>query len=259
GSRLRPGQFEGANDFRRGNARQAQGRLAPGSALLGFRRKADRLGADGRRGRLQPRQCLCRCPHQPVEQRVLQFPARAQQHVVLPRDRHILCAGDDQHRAVSLRVLSATDVADPLAALADQTLCRRVARRPSLLPAAIAEWRDRQPRPAHRRRSAPVHRLCPNLSLGLLTSVVSFFSFLFILWNLSGPAAIPLGSWGTIQIPAYLVWTAIVYAGIGSWLTMKIGRPLIGLNFLRQRFEADFRFSLIRLRENAESVALFRG
>ena len=98
-----------------------------------------------------------------------------------------------------------------------------------------------------------------NLSLGLLTSVVSFFSFLFILWNLSGPAAIPLGSWGTIQIPAYLVWTAIVYAGIGSWLTMKIGRPLIGLNFLRQRFEADFRFSLIRLRENAESVALFRG
>lgn len=98
-----------------------------------------------------------------------------------------------------------------------------------------------------------------NLSLGLLTSVVSFFSFLFILWNLSGPAAIPLGTWGTIYVPAYLVWTALIYAAIGSWLTMKIGRPLIGLNFAQQRFEADFRFSLVRLRENAESVALFRG
>ncbi len=97
------------------------------------------------------------------------------------------------------------------------------------------------------------------LSLGLLTSVVSLVSFLVILWGLSGPAELPLGVWGTLHIPAYLVWTALLYAGIGTWLTIKIGRPLVPLNFDQQRFEADFRFSLVRLRQNAESVALYRG
>jgi putative ATP-binding cassette transporter len=97
------------------------------------------------------------------------------------------------------------------------------------------------------------------LSLGLLTSVVSLLSFLTILWRLSGPAQIPLGSWGTIQVPAYLVWAALLYAAVGTWLTIKIGRPLVPLNFARQRFEADFRFSLVRMRENAESIALYRG
>ncbi len=97
------------------------------------------------------------------------------------------------------------------------------------------------------------------LSLGLLTSVVSLVSFLIILWGLSGPADIPFGAWGTLHIPAYLVWAALFYAGVGTWLTIKIGRPLVPLNFDQQRFEADFRFSLVRLRQNAESVALYRG
>src|SRR3984957_1130821 len=97
------------------------------------------------------------------------------------------------------------------------------------------------------------------LSLGLLSAVLSLVSFLVILWGLSGPANLPLGTWGTLHIPAYLVWTALLYAGIGTWLTIKIGRPLVPLNFDQQRFEADFRFSLVRLRENAESVALYRG
>jgi len=97
------------------------------------------------------------------------------------------------------------------------------------------------------------------LSLGLLTSVVSLISFLCILWGLSGPVSIPLGKLGTLQIPAYLVWAALLYAGVGTWLTIKVGRPLVPLNFARQRFEADFRFSLVRLRENAESVALYGG
>ena len=97
------------------------------------------------------------------------------------------------------------------------------------------------------------------LSLGLLTSIVSLVSFLFILWGLSGPANIPFGAWGTLHIPAYLVWAALLYAGVGTWLTIKIGRPLVPLNFDQQRFEADFRFSLVRLRENAESIALYRG
>jgi vitamin B12/bleomycin/antimicrobial peptide transport system ATP-binding/permease protein len=97
------------------------------------------------------------------------------------------------------------------------------------------------------------------LSLGLLTSVVTLVSFIVILWGLSGPATIPLGSWGVLHIPGYLVWAALIYAGIGTWLTVVIGRPLVGLNFAQQRFEADFRFSLMRVRENAESVAFYEG
>ena len=97
------------------------------------------------------------------------------------------------------------------------------------------------------------------LSLGLLTAVVSLASFLVILWGLSGPASIPLGSFGTLYIPAYLVWTAILYAGVGTWLTIKIGWPLVPLNFAQQRFEADFRFSMVRLRQNTESVAFYGG
>ena len=97
------------------------------------------------------------------------------------------------------------------------------------------------------------------LSLGLLTAVVSLASFLVILWGLSGPASIPLGSFGTVYIPAYLVWTAILYAGVGTWLTIKIGWPLVPLNFAQQRYEADFRFSMVRLRQNTESVAFYGG
>jgi vitamin B12/bleomycin/antimicrobial peptide transport system ATP-binding/permease protein len=62
-----------------------------------------------------------------------------------------------------------------------------------------------------------------------------------------------------LHIPGYLVWVALLYASAGTWLTIKIGRPPVPLNFRQQRFEAAFRFSLVRLRENAESVALYRG
>jgi vitamin B12/bleomycin/antimicrobial peptide transport system ATP-binding/permease protein len=98
-----------------------------------------------------------------------------------------------------------------------------------------------------------------SLSLGLLSAVVSLASFLVILWGLSGPAAISLFGIGTIHIPAYLVWAALLYAVVGTWLTVKIGRPLVPLNFAQQRFEADFRFSMVRLRENAESIAFYGG
>src|SRR5690348_13247300 len=80
-----------------------------------------------------------------------------------------------------------------------------------------------------------------------------------ILWGLSGPLSIPLGSWGTLVIPGYMLWFAFLYAVGGTWLTFKIGRPLVKLNFDQQRYEADFRFSLVRLRENTESVALYGG
>lgn len=97
------------------------------------------------------------------------------------------------------------------------------------------------------------------LSLGLLNSVVTLFSFLSILWTLSGPLTIPLGSTGAITVPGYLVWCALIYAVVGTLITFKIGRPLVALNFAQQRYEADFRFSLVRLRENTEAVALYDG
>jgi putative ATP-binding cassette transporter len=98
-----------------------------------------------------------------------------------------------------------------------------------------------------------------SLSVGIISSVVSLFSFLAILWGLSGAADIPLGPWGTVHIPGYLVWAALIYAGVGTWLAVTIGRPLVALNSARQRFEADFRFSLVHLREHAESIALYGG
>jgi putative ATP-binding cassette transporter len=97
------------------------------------------------------------------------------------------------------------------------------------------------------------------LSVGLLNSIVTLFSFLFILWTLSGALRIPLGGDSHLDIPGYMVIAAIIYALGGTWLTQRIGHPLVGLMFNQQRYEADFRFSLVRLRENAESVAFYGG
>jgi putative ATP-binding cassette transporter len=97
-----------------------------------------------------------------------------------------------------------------------------------------------------------------SLSLGLLSSVVTLVSFIGILWSVSGPLSFMLGSqqW---TISGYMVWFAIAYAGIGSVLVAWVGKPLVQQNFDQQRYEADFRFGLIRIRENAEAVALYRG
>ncbi len=92
------------------------------------------------------------------------------------------------------------------------------------------------------------------LTLGLLSAVVTLVSFVGILWAISGPATL----FG-IEIPGYMVWAGLAYAVVGTWLTHLIGRRLIGINFDLQRNEANFRFALVRLRENAEGVALYRG
>jgi putative ATP-binding cassette transporter len=92
------------------------------------------------------------------------------------------------------------------------------------------------------------------LALGLLSAVVTLVSFVGILWSISGAATL-LG----IEIPGYMVWVALVYSVAGTWLAHLIGRPLIGIGFDQQRYEANFRFALVRLRENAEGVALYRG
>ena len=94
------------------------------------------------------------------------------------------------------------------------------------------------------------------LSLGFLRAIVTLVSFIAILWVLSGPFTIP---WVNVTVPGYMVWTALLYAIVGTWLTNLIGRPLIQLNFNQQRYEADFRYSLVRFRENTEGVALYRG
>jgi len=105
-------------------------------------------------------------------------------------------------------------------------------------------------------------RQCLALSVGgtgFLNAGVTLVSFMAILWTLSGPLTIPLGAWGTIDIPGYMLWFALIYAVGGTWLTFRIGRPLVRLNFDQQRYEADFRFSMVRLRENTESIALYGG
>lgn len=97
-----------------------------------------------------------------------------------------------------------------------------------------------------------------SLSLGLLKATVTLVSFVAILWGLSGTLEIPFGQ-GQVTIQGYMVWVALVYAMAGTWLTSKIGWPLVGLNYNQQRYEADFRFSLVRLRENSESIAFYGG
>jgi len=93
---------------------------------------------------------------------------------------------------------------------------------------------------------------------GLLNSIVTLFSFIVILWTLSAHA--PLHLFGAnLNIPGYLVWAALIYAVIGTLLTHLIGWRLIPLNFQQQRFEADFRFNLVRTRENAEQIAALGG
>jgi putative ATP-binding cassette transporter len=95
-----------------------------------------------------------------------------------------------------------------------------------------------------------------SIGIGILNSVVTLCSFIFILWNLSEEA--PLHLLG-ISIPGYLVWAALIYAVFGTVLTHLIGWPLIPLNFQQQRYEADFRFNLVRTRENSEQVAALHG
>ncbi|MDB5382529.1 MAG: transporter ATP-binding protein [Rhodospirillales bacterium] len=92
------------------------------------------------------------------------------------------------------------------------------------------------------------------LGLGVMNALVTLGSFILVLWSLSGPVEI-LG----VSIPGYMVWVALIYSVIGTLLTHLIGRPLIALNFFQQRVEADFRFSLARLRENSEGIALYHG
>lgn len=97
-----------------------------------------------------------------------------------------------------------------------------------------------------------------NLTIGFLNSLVTLVSFIAMLWGLSGALPIALGGF-EFSIPGYMVWVALLYAGLGTLATHFIGRRLVRINFDLQKYNADFRYGMIRVREYAESVALYRG
>ena len=96
------------------------------------------------------------------------------------------------------------------------------------------------------------------LLLGVLSSVATLVVFILVLWELSGPLSLaPIGL--NVSIPGYMAWVCVIYALSGTFLANLVGRRLIPLNFQKQRYEANFRFGLVRVRENAEGIALYNG
>lgn len=96
------------------------------------------------------------------------------------------------------------------------------------------------------------------LSVGALNYVVDFFTFATMLWGLAGALSFAVA--GTqVQIPGYMMWAAVLYALIGSMMIEWIGRGLVPVDYQQQRREADFRYLLVRVRENAAAIALWRG
>ena len=97
-----------------------------------------------------------------------------------------------------------------------------------------------------------------SLTLDLLSTVETLVWFSIVLWSTAGALVVETGR-TSVEIPGYMLWAAIAYAIVGSLLTNKVGHPLVSINYQLQRVEADFRFGLIRLRENAEQVAFYDG
>ena len=93
---------------------------------------------------------------------------------------------------------------------------------------------------------------------GLLRSATTIVCFIFVLWNLSEILSFSAAG-QEFHIYGYLVWTALAYSVLGTWITHKVGHRLVSLNYLQQKLEADFRFSMVRLRETAASVAFYNG
>lgn len=96
------------------------------------------------------------------------------------------------------------------------------------------------------------------LALDLLNAVVTLISFIVILWALSNQAPLTLFGYD-LSIPGYLVWASLIYSGIGTLITHLIGNVLAHLNFEMQKYEANFRYHLVRVRENGEQIALLKG
>ena len=97
-----------------------------------------------------------------------------------------------------------------------------------------------------------------SFTAGLLRAVTTIFCFIFVLWSLSEPLSFAVGGY-TFHVEGYLIWAALAYSVIGTFITHRVGRKLVGLNFLQQKREADFRYAMVRLRETSESVAFYHG
>lgn len=97
-----------------------------------------------------------------------------------------------------------------------------------------------------------------SLFLGFVKQLTTLVAFIFILWELSGVLELPIGE-TALTIPGYMVWVTILYSVVGTYLAHMVGRKLITLNYDQQRYEADFRFSMVRVRENSESIAFYGG
>lgn len=96
------------------------------------------------------------------------------------------------------------------------------------------------------------------LGIGFFGNLMRLFTFLFVLWQLS--EAFPMTSFGApFNVPGYLIIIAAAYAAVGTFFTHLIGRPLVGLQFSKERYEANFRFAMARVRENGEQIALLGG
>ena len=95
--------------------------------------------------------------------------------------------------------------------------------------------------------------------ISIFALTVKTAAFVGILWSLSSEFSYDIGAFDLSSIPGYLVWGALLYSVGGTWLAYLVNRPLIRMYFDQQHFEADFRYSLARLRENSEQVALLKG
>jgi len=93
-----------------------------------------------------------------------------------------------------------------------------------------------------------------SLALGAVGAVVSLVAFTGILWGLSAPLAV-----AGVEIPRAMVFAVYIYVLIATWIAFRLGQPLIRLNFLNEKLTANFRYALMRLRENAENIAFYQG
>ncbi len=158
-----------------------------------------------------------------------------------------------------LQQLSQPGAAGPLAQVHDGRL-----RRPLAVARAAFPHAPRRPGPADnpdQRISDDIHQFVGNtmvLGIGFFGNFLRLGIFLQVLWAMS--TAFPMTSFGlSFNIPGYLVWLAVLYAGAGTAITYVIGRRLVTLKYNQERFEANFRFGMARIRENSEQIALLGG
>ncbi|WP_339051605.1 SbmA/BacA-like family transporter [Rickettsiella endosymbiont of Xylota segnis] len=102
-------------------------------------------------------------------------------------------------------------------------------------------------------------QLTLGITFQVLQSIMLFVSFGTILWRIGGHFTFPLGHHIVIPIPGYLFWAACLFGGVGIWLTNRIGKKLISYNYHQQRYNANFRFALIKFRESRDEIALQHG